>query len=278
MRFRKTLLLSLASITLALLCLASLRLTRSASNDREWTESQRIIPRITASDTRVNVRNLRDFTWRSEADFDIRYLDRTYDLSKLDSAWYVVSRFGGVPGLAHAFLTFGFGDEYVAVSVEARKEATESYSPIRGLLGQYELIYVIGTERDLIGLRTNVWREVVTLYPIRADRETLQRTFLDIVGRAEKLAVEPELYDTLFNSCSSNIVRHVNTISPGQIRAGLRTVLPGYSDRVAHELGMIDSHLPLERLREVFRIDAAAQRSPLDAQFSRAIRQHLPVR
>ncbi|HEX7707262.1 MAG TPA: DUF4105 domain-containing protein [Thermoanaerobaculia bacterium] len=275
---RRFLLLAFAAVTLAVLSLVALRLTRSASNDRAWTESQRIAPRVTASDERVDIRNLRDFTWRSETDFDIRYEDRTYDLSELDSAWYVVSRFGSVPGLAHAFLSFGFGDEYVAVSVEARKEATESYSPIRGLLGQYELIYVIGTERDLIGLRTNVWREAVTLYPIRAGRETLQRTFLDIVGRAEKLAVEPELYDTLLNSCSSNIVRHVNTISPGQIRADLRTVLPGYSDRVAHELGMIDSDLPLERLRETFRIDAVAQRSPLDERFSRAIRQHLPGR
>ena len=57
-------------------------------------------------------------------------------------------------GPAHAFVSFGFDDGgYVAISVEARREAGETYSPARGLMKQFEIMYVVGDERDLIGLR-----------------------------------------------------------------------------------------------------------------------------
>lgn len=255
---------------------AAIRAVRTPSNDRSWHPQQREVPRVTVRGPLVEIRNVRDFVYRSETDFDARYFDRTYDLRELDSAWYVVSRFGGVPGLAHAFLSFGFGGEYVALSVEARKESGESYSPFLGLLNSYELMYVAGSERDLIGVRTHVWKEEVTLYPVRGTPETLREVFLGMLLRAERLAGQPEFYDTLFNSCNSNIVRHVNAIAPGTVGFDLRTVLPGFSDRVAWELGLIDSSLPLERVREIYRIDRTAARVPLDENFSRAIRAPFP--
>lgn len=257
---------------------AGIRVIRTPSVSRDWHPQQRTLPEARVRGDLVEIRNVRDFTYRSESDFDERFATRTYDLRTLASADYVVSRFGGVPGLAHAFLSFGFGDEHVAVSVEARKERGETYSPWRGLLNEYELMYVIGTERDLIGVRTHVWKEAVTLYPIRATREQLRQMFLGMVTRAETLRHEPEFYDTLFNSCNSNIVGHVDAIAPGTLGFDVRTILPGFADAAAHELGLIDSPLPLERIRETYRIDSHAARLPLDEAFSRGIRRHLPAR
>lgn len=247
------------------------RTLRTPSNERQWNVSQRILPRVTVDGDRVEIRNIRDFRYRSESDFDVYFVDRSYDLGSLDSVGYVVSRFGSAPGLAHAFLTFGFGDDHVAISVEARKEAGESYSPLRGLMREYELTYVIGTERDVIGVRTNIWKESVSLYPIRADRDAMRRVFLDMVRRADALAEGPEFYDTITNSCNSNIVAHVNAINPRNVVPfGIRTILPGFSDRVAHELGLIDSDAPLEQIRETFRLGHSV---PLDDDFSRNIRR-----
>ena len=258
------------------LAVSVVRIARTPSNLRVWHPHQQVLPRVTVRGDLVEVRNVRDFIHRSEGSFERRYVDRVYDLRKLRSASYVVSRFGSVPGLAHAFLTFDFDGDYVCVSVEARKEADESYSPLRGLLNEYELMYVIGSERDIIGIRTNIWKEAVTLYPVRTTPQKLRQAFLGMVTRAEELARRPESYDTLTNSCNSNIVRHVNAISPGRIRFDLRTVLPGFSDRLAWELGLIDSTRPLEEVRELYRIDKAAQSVPLDENFSRAIRAGLP--
>jgi hypothetical protein len=41
-------------------------------------------------------------------------------------------------------VSFGFAEEdYVAISIETRKERTEDYSSIKGFSKQYELIYVV---------------------------------------------------------------------------------------------------------------------------------------
>lgn len=263
--------IALGVLVAAILIVAAIRLVRRPSSDRAWYAPQAVLPEVRIDGEVVDIRHVRDFTYRSPSDFDVRYADRRYDLRELDSVWYVISRFGGF-GAAHAFLSFGFGDEYVCISVEARKEAGETYSPIRGMLNEYELMYVIGTERDVIGVRTHAWREAVSLYPIRTTPERMRRAFLDMVQRAGKLAREPEFYDTVFNSCNSNIVRHVNAVVPGRVRFDVRTLLPGYSDRVAYELGLIDTDLPFEQMREAHRIDASV---PLDEHFSRAIRRKL---
>ena len=184
---RALLRVTLIAALLLIIPISSVRLLRTPSNDREWSTTQRVLPRVTQRGDLVEIRNVRDFTWQSESEFDVRYVNRTYDLRELDSVLYSISRFGGVPGLAHSFLTFGFGDEFVSISVEARKENAETYSPMRGLLREYELMYVIGTERDVLGLRTQVWKEAVTLYPIRTTPEQLRRAFVDMTMRAESL-------------------------------------------------------------------------------------------
>jgi hypothetical protein len=62
--------------------------------------------------------------------------------------------------LAHTMLSFGFEDgDYLGVSVEVRLEKGETYRPTLGLFGQFELIYVIADERDLIRVRTE-YRDV----------------------------------------------------------------------------------------------------------------------
>jgi hypothetical protein len=245
---------------------------RTPSNDRDWIASQTVLPRVTISGDLVEIRNVREFVYRTEHDFDARYATRVYDLRKLDSVSYAVSRFSAFPGMAHSFLTFGFGEEYVAISVEARREQGESYGPLRGLVREYELLYVIGAESDVIGLRTNVWKEGVSLYPIRATPEKMRAAFLRMVAAAEKLAREPAFYNTLTNSCISNVIAHVNAVVPESIPFGIGSVLPGFSERIAYERNWIDTDLPFERIEGAFRIDRLAQNHGLGPGFSKAIR------
>lgn len=251
---------------------------RKPSNGRKWTRSQVVIPRVVVRGDLVEIRNVREFVYRTEDDFDANYATRVYDLRKLDSVWYAVSRFSAVPGMGHSLLTFGFGDEYVAISVEARREEGEQYGPVKGLLREYELLYVIGAESDVIGLRTNIWKNGVSLYPIRTTPEKMRAAFLSMTGRAEALAVRPEFYNTLTNSCISNVVGHVNEVSPDRIRFGAGSILPGFSERVAYEAGLIDTSLPFEAIETAYRIDGPALRHGLGPGFSAAIRRGLPSR
>jgi hypothetical protein len=251
------------------------QVTERPSLERNWSPDQAVMPKVTIAGDKVTVDKVRNFTYRSTDDYTPAYEPRTYDLAKLDSVWFMVEHFGDAPAIAHTLVTFGFGGEYVAISVEIRKERGEVYSPLKGLLRQYEIMYVIADERDVIGLRTNFRRDPVYLYPVKSTREQMRRMFLDMVGRANKLAVDPEFYNTLTNNCTSNIVAHVNTLAPAAIPFSYKTVFPAYSDSLAYDLGLIPTDQPFEKVQAAHRIDLAAQRAPVGPDFSQSIRARM---
>ena len=146
------------------------------SNQRDWAPEVARLPRATVDGDLVTLHDIRNFDYRTETDFTPAYEDRTYDLRKLDALDVVTSYWMG-PAIAHVFLSFGFGDDHVAVSVEARKERGEGYSSVQGFFKRYELIYVVGDERDLIRVRTNYRRdppEDVYLYRARVPVENVR--------------------------------------------------------------------------------------------------------
>jgi hypothetical protein len=246
------------------------------SNDRDWTPDQARLPRIELDGRRVRVQNLRHARYRSTSDYDVAWEERTYDLDRLRTAWFAVEPFAGWQGLAHTLMSFGFeGNDFLAISVEIRKEKGEEFSPWKGLVRQYEIMYVLGDERDLIGLRTNHRRDRVYLYPVRAPRERIEQMLVGMLRRANRLAEEPEFYNTLTSSCTTNIVRHVNELVPGRVPWSYKVLLPGYSDELAYDLGLIDTDLPFEEARRHFRIDEKAQRLGDREDFSAAIRHGL---
>jgi len=201
--------------------------------------------------------------------------DRTYDLDKLLSVWYVLTPFSKEwRGPAHSFVSFGFSDsQFVAVSVEARREPGESYDAFTGLFKRFELMYVVGDEHDLIGQRAAFGTDRVYRYPIRAKPAKIREMFLAMLQRANRLRDHPEFYNTLTNNCTSNVVTHVNQIAPKTVPGGLKTIVPGYTDEVAFKIGLIDTDLDLEHARERFLINARAKQFIRDPLFSFRIRE-----
>lgn len=266
---RALLLLGAAAIAGATAFVALVR----PSNDRDWSPDQERTATARFDGDTVRILNVRNAYYRSTYDYDVYWEDRAYDLGRLESVWFVVEPFSGRRGPAHTLVSFGFGDgEFVAISVELRKEKGESFSPLRGLLRQYELAYVVGDERDLIGLRANHRRDSVYLYPIRTTTERMRAMFVAMLERANSLAERPEFYNTLTSSCTTNIVRHINVIAPRRIPFSYKVLLPGYADDLAYDLGLIDTDLPRDRFRQAHLINDLAQLYADSASFSNGIR------
>lgn len=275
-RLLRALAWSAAAVLLAWLALVALV---RPSTTRDWSPDQQ---RLATADIRgdvVQLHNVRNALYRSTTDYDVRWEQRDVDLQRLDSVWFIVEPFAQWRGPAHTFLSFGFDDgQYIAISVEIRKEIGESFSPLGGLLRRYELAYIIGDERDLIGLRANHRHDAVYLYPMRATHEAMRALFVSMLKRANTLATAPEFYNTLTNTCTSNIVDHVNAIAPTPIPWSYKTLLPAYSDDFAFDLGLVDTDLARDRFREAFHINDLAAAHADAADFSAAIRARMPVR
>jgi len=244
------------------------------SNDRDWSEDQRVLPYAEFNGDEVHIHNIRNFNYRSTDDYDVAYYDKTYNLDAIKSAWYVVEPFSEWEGAAHTFLSFGFeGPEYVAISIEIRKEQGEEFSSLKGLFKRYELMYVIGDERDLIKLRSNYRKDDVFLYPVVSSKDTIRKLFVDMLQRTNDLREKPEFYNTVTNTCTTNIMSHINSISPKRMPFDLRVLTPGFSDRLVYELGLVDTTLPFEEVRAHFQINERAMQYANSPNFSQRIRE-----
>ena len=205
------------------------------------------------------------------------YYDRTFDLRALDSVDLLAVYWIG-PAIAHMFVSFGFGDDHLAVSIEARKVRGEGYSSLKGFFRQYELVYVVADERDVIRVRTNYRKdppEDVYLYRAQIPRDNIRRVFLDYVREINALHERAQFYNTLTTNCTTSILFHTR-VNPESLPLSWKVLLSGYAPEFVYDYGRLDRSLPFSELRQRSRINLRAQAADRAADFSRRIREDLP--
>ena len=247
------------------------------SHDRPWRPEVAVMPRAIIDGDRVRITGFRNFEYRSRDDFTVRYEQREVSVSHLNSLDFYVSYFWSESPVAHTFVSFGFDNAPpVSISIETRPEIGEGFAPLPSLFKQFELIYVVGDERDLVRVRTNYRNEDVFLYRIRTSPEVVRRLFLVYLQRINELADHPEFYHLFSNSCTINIVRYANLA--GRVgRLDIRHILNGWSDRYLYSAGLLDTSLSFEELRRRSQINEAAQAAGNAKDFSELIRKSLPI-
>jgi hypothetical protein len=247
------------------------------SNERDWQPEVAKLAYATINGDLVTVHNIRNFDYRTETDFTPAYYDKTFDLKKLDSVDLVAVYWMG-PAIAHLFLSFGFGDDHLAISIEARKEKGEGYSSTKGFFRQYELYYVVADERDVIRVRTNYRKdppEDVYVYPLRVPRENMRRIFLEYMRKLNDLREHPEFYNTLTTNCTTAILMNTR-VNPGSLPLSWKVIVSGYAPAYVYESGRMNRSLPFEELQHRSLVNAAGQAADQAPDFSRRIRAGLP--
>lgn len=248
-------------------------LPKSDTSERLWRPDLAIKPFVEFQDEDILIMHVRNCRYRTETDYDVRHYDMRFPLADVRTLDFLIVPFTNNTLLAHTMFSFGLKDgRHFIISVEARLDEGESYSPVRGITSKFELMYVIGDERDLIPLRTDVRKVDVFLYPGRATPDQVQDLLVDMLERANKLQRVPEYYDTINNNCTTNLVNHINKLRPGRIPKDVRVLLPGHSDKLAYDLGLLDVSEPFEIARNNARITSRAQIFRDSPDFSARIR------
>jgi hypothetical protein len=248
------------------------------SNFRDWTPEQAVVPSVEARGSQVTVHNVRNCQYFANDVYLVDYYDKTFDMNSVCGVDYIVAPFSGSPALAHTMLSFRIlgadgKSDYLALSVETRKERTETYSPVKGSARQYELIYLMADERDVIQYRTNFSGQDVYVYQTTASPQAAREILADVLNRVNQLAQQPEFYDTLTNNCTTNIVDHINRIRPHRVFADLRVLLPGYSDELAYEQGLIARYGTFQETKQRAYVNPLAHQYAGRADFSELIRR-----
>ena len=247
------------------------------THDGPWRPEVKVMPRAIIDGDRVRINGVRDFDYRSRNDFTARYEEREVSISHLTSVDFFVSYFLIGP-VSHTFVSFNFDNAPpVCISIETRPGVGRGFEPIPSLFKQFELIYVVGDERDLVRVRTNFRNEAVYLYHIRTTPDRARKLFRIYLNRVNQLADEPEFYNLLTNSCTINIVRYLR-MAGKPWRFDFRYILNGFVDSYLYSLGLLDTDLPFAELRPRSKINDAAQAADNSPDFSQRIRAAVPPR
>ena len=235
--------LILILVVMALLWAFFRHLRLRPSNDRSWVNDNERLTTAEFDDGKVTIRNVRDFEWRSNRDFDKRWIDMEINLDDVSKIWFVLEYFDpSRRQMAHTIMSFEMSDgTRLACSIEVRRERGERYHPVKGLFRQYELIYVWATERDVIGVRTRCRKRSVThLFEAVVLGPGNERRMLEsYLKRTNKLSQSPEWYNTITNTCTTNIVRHVNEVYPGRVPRAVAVLLPGLSPKLLQRNNLV---------------------------------------
>jgi hypothetical protein len=252
------------------------------SNVRNWEPDQAVLPTAEFRGNEVVVHNVRNNRYFDESTYVVKHEDRTYNLADVRSVDFLVVPFAGMPVIAHTMISFEFAPpadkpsappQHLVCSIEIRKEKGEGYKAWKGSVRQYELMYVLADERDVIEVRTNQRNEDVYLYRTTATPEQARMLLVDVLARTNELASRPEFYGTLTNNCTTNLVRHVNRISPQRLVYDYHVLLPGYSDKLAYDEGLIVAQGTFEETKAAAFLNARALAAADNPEFSQVIRR-----
>jgi hypothetical protein len=249
------------------------------SNNRNWQPDMATLAWADIRGDQVTIHNIRNNDYRTETDFTVGHYDKTFDLAKLKGVDLFLVYWGS-PKIAHTMMSFNFeGQGNVCFSIETRKEVGEEYSTIKGFFRQYEIIYVVADERDLVRLRTNYREkgkgEDVYLYRLTASPEIVQKVFLSYLEEVNRLKEQPQWYNALTDNCTTSIRQHTMPYNPNS-RLDWRLIVNGYVDEMLYERKTIITSLPFAEFKKQSYINPKVQAADKDPAFSQLIRVGLP--
>ncbi|HEY5752609.1 MAG TPA: DUF4105 domain-containing protein [Chthoniobacterales bacterium] len=248
-------------------------LTLKPSNDRHWQPDVAETAWAEIEGDVVTIHNVRNCDYRTETDYTARWETRTVRLSQLTGIDMAINYWGS-PWMAHPIVSFQFEDAPpLCFSIETRKEVGESYSAIGGLYRQFELIYIVADERDVIRVRTN-YRHGEDIYLYRTTIQVAQtrERFLEYVHSLNAMHARPRWYNAITTNCTTSI--RAQHPAGERLPWDWRILLNGKGDELMYERHVIAAGgLSFVELKKQALIDMVARAADAAQDFSRRIRE-----
>ena len=251
--------------------------TISPSNDREWAPEYAKLATATINGDRVTLHNYRMLERGLDGAMHETYVDQTFDVRELTRADLIMS-YWGPKRIAHALVSFEFSDgRYAAMSIEVRRRASQKgFDMVSSLFRNFELIYVVGHERALIGGGMLDDHHRIFLYRTNITPQRSRALFLRYAQTLNELARAPQWYNAVTDNCTTGIYMHLRHI-PQPPAFSMTILINGYLPEYIYEQGSLGNAMPWPELNRRCDIKAAGRRAYGSPDFSRLIRQDVPI-
>jgi hypothetical protein len=127
----------------------------------------------------------------------------------------------------------------------------------------------------MIRLATDVHKNNVHVYRLNFEPNEVRTMFVEALRRANALAVTPEFYHPITNSCVTNLIDHINKGRPNAVPSGYRTLMPGLLDNHMYDLHLIATPVKtFKEAKEQAKVNWLVERYGDLEYFSAGIRQN----
>ena len=225
--------------------LAVIILMRQPQGDRAWSPPlAKVATFEEGAPSQYTLNNVRAFEYGPEGALRKEWETAEINARNLKEIWFFIEPFTGNPLFAHSFVSFVFENDdgeqqTLSISIEARKEAGEAYSPLRGAMRAYELLYVWSTEKDVLTRIAVKLDHPLYAYKLDLAQDRAAVLFDYFVKRTNDLAARPRFYNTLHSNCTNELAKAVNDAFPGALPWHRSWVMTGRSAKWLHKLGFI---------------------------------------
>lgn len=252
---------------------------RQPTHNLVWAEEYSEFPAVVIENNQVTISGVRDWRYKDQEISSKDFTSKNFSIDDVKEVWFIVEPFGKWDGVAHTYFTFDFHNaEPISLSVEARREKEEVYSPFRGLFNKYELIYQWGTEEDLLVRRAVYLKNKTIMYPLQitdSEKKVLLKGVLEETQSVEK---QPRFYNTLTSNCTNNLAKSVNALKAKTIPFTTAFYVTGYADNLLYKLQYIPHHKPFPEIEQQFDVTTFVQQNYREANFSELLREELGLR
>jgi hypothetical protein len=268
---------AMSAIAVGFVAVLAWWLTLKPTNEADWQPDVAQLGSAEINGDDVTLHNVRNCDYRTEMDYDAHWDTRTVRISQITGIDIAINYWGS-PWIAHPIVSFQFADmPPVCFSIETRKKVGQSYSAIEGLYRQFELIYIVADERDVIRVRTNYRKgEDIYLYHTTISPAQSRERFLEYIRSLNVMRDKPRWYNAITTNCTTSIrTQH----PPGErMPWDWRILLNGKGDEMMYERHLIvTGGLPFAELKARSLINPRANAADLSPTFSELIRIGLPL-
>ena len=250
-------------------------LTLKPSNNGNWQPDVAQLAWADINGDEFTFHNVRNCDYRTATDYAAHWDTRTVRLSQITGIDLAIDYWGS-PWIAHPIVSFQLADAPpLCFSIETRKKLGQTYSTIGGLYRQFELIYIVADERDVIRVRTNYRKEDIYLYRLTISPAQARERFLEYIHSLNALRNKPRWYNAITTNCTTSI----RTQHPADERPpwDWRILLNGKGDELMYERHLlVTGGLSFAELKTRSLIDTRAIAADDSPDFSKLIREGLP--
>jgi Domain of unknown function (DUF4105) len=248
--------------------------TLKPTNQRNWQADDAQTASAEINGDHITIHNVRNCSYITTHDYTCQWETRSYDLANLSGIDLFITWWGPTL-IAHPIVSFDFGPQgHVPMSIETRDVVGQSYSAVRGFFRQYELIYTVSDERDVVRLRTNYRKdEEVYVFRTTVKPEFSRKIFMDYLQRVNDLHNSPEWYNAVTNNCTTNIDVSASQAQGRKTVYDWRVLLNGKMDEMLYEHNrIVTGGLSLPALKAQAHINAAAKAAGDSPEWSSVVR------